>query len=67
MFSLRSVIRPGNSGGPVVGTDGKVLGVVFAASISDKDTGYALTAEQVAQAAATGIDSSRPVLTGNCA
>lgn len=46
-FSLRGLIRPGNSGGPVVDTNGHVIGVVFAASVTDASTGYALTASQV--------------------
>jgi S1-C subfamily serine protease len=67
VFALRGVIRPGNSGGPVVSTQGRVLGVVFAASVSDSDTGYALTADQVGQAAATGLRSAEKVSSGNCA
>jgi S1-C subfamily serine protease len=67
VFSLRSTIRPGNSGGPLVSRDGQVTGVVFAASVTDTSTGYALTAEQVAQAAAQGISTSEPVSTGDCA
>jgi len=66
VFSLRGLIRPGNSGGPVVSTQGRVLGVVFAASVSDKDTGYALTAEQVSKAAAVGLSASEKVSSGNC-
>ena len=67
VFSLRGLIRPGNSGGPVVSTSGRVLGVVFAASVSDQKTGYALTAEQVRRAAATGLDAEDRVSSGNCA
>ncbi len=66
VYSLRGLIRPGNSGGPVVSTEGRVLGVVFAASVSDPDTGYALTADQVRRAAAVGLESSRTVSSGNC-
>jgi S1-C subfamily serine protease len=66
VFSLRGLIRPGNSGGPVVSTAGRVLGVVFAASVSDRDTGYALTADQVRRAAAVGLDSEEKVSSGNC-
>ncbi len=66
VFSLRGLIRPGNSGGPVVSTGGEVLGVVFAASVSDRDTGYALTAEQVRRAAAVGLESGDRVSSGNC-
>lgn len=67
VFSLRSKVRPGNSGGPLVSMDGKVLGVIFAASISDKQTGYALTADQVAEAAAKGLQRDERVSSGNCA
>ena len=67
VFSLRGLIRPGNSGGPLVSTAGRVLGVVFAASVSDRDTGYALTAEQVRRPAAVGLDSTEQVSSGNCA
>ena len=67
VFSLRSLIRPGNSGGPLVSTAGRVLGVVFAASVSDKDTGYALTAQQVSSAAAQGVSDTDEVSTGDCA
>ena len=45
VYSLRALIRPGNSGGPIVTSAGDVAGLVFAASVSDQDTGYALTAE----------------------
>ena len=67
MFSLRGLVRPGNSGGPLVSRSGQVLGVIFAASVSDKQTGYALTADQVSQAAVTGMSSSDRVSSGNCA
>jgi S1-C subfamily serine protease len=66
VFSVRGLVRPGNSGGPLVSTEGKVLGVVFAASVSDGDTGYALTADQVSKAAAIGLQSDRTVSSGNC-
>ncbi|GAA1931591.1 MarP family serine protease [Nocardioides marmoribigeumensis] len=67
VFSVRSLIRPGNSGGPLVSADGKVYGVVFAASVEDKSTGYALTADQVAKAGVVGRDATTPVATGRCA
>jgi S1-C subfamily serine protease len=67
VYSLRALVRPGNSGGPLVSHSGKVLGVVFAASVTDPHTGYALTASQVAQAAAAGLTHSQRVDTGQCA
>ena len=47
IYELRAVVRPGNSGGPVVGPDGTVVGVVFARSSSADDVGYALTSTEV--------------------
>jgi S1-C subfamily serine protease len=67
VFSLRALVRPGNSGGPLLSTDGDVLGVIFAASVTDRDTGYALTADQVSESAAAGITSNSAVDTGGCA
>ena len=66
VYSLRALIRPGNSGGPIVTSAGEVAGLVFAASVSDRDTGYALTATQVAESAAAGVTRESPVDTGTC-
>ena len=67
VFSVRGLVRPGNSGGPLVSRSGEVLGVIFAASVSDKQTGYALTADQVSQAAEQGLSAQGRVSSGNCA
>lgn len=67
VFSVRSLVRPGNSGGPMVSRDGGVLGVIFAASITDEETGYMLTSDQVAESAARGIAGKGAVDTGPCA
>ncbi|WP_228942943.1 MarP family serine protease [Nocardioides sp. Leaf374] len=67
VYSLRGLVRPGNSGGPIVARDGDVVGLVFAASVTDDDTGYALTAGQVADTAARGRGTASAVDTGDCA
>lgn len=66
VYSVRGLVRPGNSGGPLLSSGGDVVGVVFAASVTDEETGYALTAEQVVQSAARGLTSTSAVSTGAC-
>lgn len=45
---LQSLVRPGNSGGPLLDLNGRVLGLVFAASSSHPGQAYALANEEVA-------------------
>ena len=66
IYSIRSQVLPGNSGGPLLTTAGQVAGVVFAAAVDDPDTGYALTAAQVSRDAAAGAQSTTRVGTGGC-
>jgi S1-C subfamily serine protease len=44
---LSAQVIPGNSGGPIVNVDGQIIGVVFAASTTESNVGYALTMPQV--------------------
>jgi S1-C subfamily serine protease len=66
IYPVRAVVQPGNSGGPLLAPDGKVYGVVFAAAVSVPDTGYALTAAEVARDAHRGEQSSARVSTRGC-
>lgn len=47
VYQIQGTIRQGNSGGPFVRQDGTVLGVVFAASTTQNEIGYALTSTEV--------------------
>jgi S1-C subfamily serine protease len=66
IYQLRANVQQGDSGGPFVVRGGRVAGVVFAASITQPDTGYALTAKQVAPDIAKGLRSRHRVPTGPC-
>ena len=66
IYAIRADVRPGNSGGPLLTRQGTVDGVVFAAAISVSDTGYALTASEVASDAAAGADATVPASTEGC-
>ncbi|WP_329409146.1 MarP family serine protease [Streptomyces sp. NBC_00704] len=65
IYSIRSTVRPGNSGGPLLTTTGRVYGVVFARSTSDDETGYVLTAAEVADDAERAATATRAVDTGS--
>jgi S1-C subfamily serine protease len=67
IYSIRSTVRPGNSGGPLLTTDGRVFGVVFARSTTDAETGYVLTADEVASDARDAAGATAPVDTGELA
>lgn len=66
VYVLRATVRPGNSGGPLLAPDGRVDGVVFAASTTDPATGYALTAHQIRADARAGASATGPVATQGC-
>jgi len=66
IYSVRGLVQQGNSGGPLVDTDGRVLGVVFAAAADDQTIGYVLTWDEVAQAAQRARTSTRQVSTRDC-
>jgi S1-C subfamily serine protease len=63
LTALRGEVRSGNSGGPLIDADGRVLGTVFAATTQGKPGGYAVPNDIVSEALS---DSSGPVDTGPC-
>jgi S1-C subfamily serine protease len=66
VYELRARIIPGNSGGPLVATDGTVIGVIFAESTSFQNVGYALTTSQVTTEINQAAASNHTVSTGSC-
>ncbi|MGY6025263.1 MarP family serine protease [Streptomyces spinosirectus] len=65
IYSIRSTVRPGNSGGPLLTPGGQVYGVVFARSTTDDETGYVLTADEVSSDAERAATSTAAVDTGD--
>jgi S1-C subfamily serine protease len=66
IYAVRAVVQPGNSGGPLLAPSGSVYGVVFAAALDVRDTGYALTAGEVSSDVSAGRAATAPVSTGDC-
>jgi hypothetical protein len=68
---LRGLVRPGNSGGPLISANGQVQGTVFAAitggSPSNGPGGMAVPNSVVARQLAIGESRTSPVSSGPCA
>ncbi|MCB5178703.1 MarP family serine protease [Streptomyces antimicrobicus] len=67
VYSLYATVRQGNSGGPLLTPDGKVSGVVFAKSLDDPNTGYALTVDEVSEDIRIGRTAQSRVSSDGCA
>jgi S1-C subfamily serine protease len=67
IYSLRSTVRQGNSGGPLLTPSGQVYGVVFAKSLDDAQTGYALTVDEIRADITQGETATAKVDTQSCA
>jgi S1-C subfamily serine protease len=65
VYTIRGTVRQGNSGGPLIDRDGKVLGVVFGAAVDDADTGFVLTSNEVAKQMAK-VGNTATVSTDTC-
>jgi S1-C subfamily serine protease len=65
VYTIRGTVRQGNSGGPLIDRGGRVLGVVFGAAVDDADTGFVLTANEVARQMAR-VGNTQRVPTGAC-
>jgi S1-C subfamily serine protease len=66
VYSLYARVQPGNSGGPLLNSSGAVVGIVFARSLDDEKTGYALTLDEARSVLNAANDSVKPVGTGGC-
>ncbi|OKK18437.1 colicin V synthesis protein [Streptomyces sp. CB00455] len=67
VYSLFATVRQGNSGGPLLTPDGKVYGVVFAKSLDDPNTGYALTADEIRDDIRMGRSAEQRIDSQGCA
>ncbi|MFI9489566.1 MarP family serine protease [Promicromonospora sp. NPDC052451] len=67
VYSLAAVVRPGNSGGPLLTTDGEVAGVIFARAETNPNVGYAMTTAELRPVADRAAALDDAVSTGQCA
>lgn len=66
VYSVSGELEPGNSGGPLLSPTGQVVGTVFATSMTDESTGYALTLAETRPVVQEAAGATEPVSTGGC-
>jgi S1-C subfamily serine protease len=66
VYALDASVLPGNSGGPLLGPGGQVIGVVFSRSTVYQDVGYALTSPGVLARVQEAQRHHSAVSTGPC-
>ncbi|MGX1159583.1 colicin V production protein [Arthrobacter sp. SLBN-100] len=66
IYRLAGNVQPGNSGGPLLTTEGQVAGVIFAKATSDAEMGFAITMDDLSPVASQAGSFSAPVSSGQC-
>jgi S1-C subfamily serine protease len=66
VYALAATVLPGNSGGPLMGPGGQVIGVVFSRSTVYSNVGYALTSPGVLSRVQVAEQRHAAVSTGAC-
>ena len=67
VYTVRAVVRSGNSGGPLLDGSGQVLGLVFGAAVDNDETGFVLADDEIADDVAAAPTRNTEVSTGSCA
>ncbi len=67
VYTVRAVVRSGNSGGPLLDGSGQVLGLVFGAAVDNDETGFVLADDEIADQVNTATSRTTEVSTGSCA
>ncbi len=66
VYELAANVQEGNSGGPLLSTEGRVAGVIFAKSADTSGVGYALTMAELLPVANNAESYSSSVSSGQC-
>jgi S1-C subfamily serine protease len=66
IYSLAANVQEGDSGGPLLTTNGVVAGVIFAKGATTPNVGYAITMKSVQPVANEAPGLSAPVSSGQC-
>lgn len=66
IYQLDATVKPGNSGSPLIESNGTVVGIVFSRSINDPNIGYALASPDLVPIVDRALISTHRVSTQSC-
>lgn len=66
IYAFRGSIESGDSGGPLLNAEGRVVGVVFSKSSDHAGVGYALAASEITKGLVGALSGAQSVDTGRC-
>ncbi|MHA7268543.1 MarP family serine protease [Arthrobacter sp. HLT1-20] len=66
VYQLAGNVQSGNSGGPLLDSDGRVVGVIFAKATTQNNIGFALTMEEAGPVIAAAPQLNSAVSAGSC-
>ncbi|HEY4331077.1 MAG TPA: trypsin-like peptidase domain-containing protein, partial [Ilumatobacteraceae bacterium] len=66
LYTLAADVEPGNSGGPLLETNGTIAGIVFAKSSTDANLGYAMTDTLLSPVVQQAPGLSSSISSGTC-
>ncbi|MCU1547285.1 MAG: MarP family serine protease [Arthrobacter sp.] len=66
VYRLAGDVQPGNSGGPLLSTDGQVVGVIFAKATNDPSLGFAITMADLGPVVEKAPGLGSAVSSGDC-
>ncbi|TCP56867.1 colicin V production protein [Tamaricihabitans halophyticus] len=66
VYTVRALVRSGNSGGPMVDPGGSITGLVFGAATDDPETGFVLTTSEIGDEVRAAPRMTQEVGTGPC-
>jgi len=66
VYTMAANVQQGNSGGPLLTTEGDLVGIVFAKSADTANVGYAMTIDEIAPVLLAAPSYSDPVSSGAC-